>query len=313
MSSGDRGRALEVVEAALRSGRIVQADRDRRVDQIKGAQNQTEIDLVVRDLLPAAPIEAPAAPAVQVAYGPATPTGTSPGAPTPEELTRAMMRAQATGPTTPATIKIPKVAFLLPTIIGIAVIGAFAAGIFAFAGDAVDLVNDHGGITDSRTYAPGVEPEHGINVLSVKGYQDLLDAIRDETGSTEAFSAVLYPTYAVVELPVDAGSQRSNRFYWNGELQSQDSFDTSTDQRFDLDELDPAVMVRLLKKVRGFVEAPTSWYASVSGPDEDSAVISVYASNVYNETAYLLATADGTITYQSVPTITPEPSTEPGQ
>jgi hypothetical protein len=305
VSGIDRGKATEVVEAALKSGRIIQADRDRRIDQIKGAQSQTEIDIIVRDLMPAAAIP-PAAP-VHVGYGPA-----QPGAPTPDELTKAVAAAQATGALPTGTnIKIPKVAFLLPTIIGVVVIGAFAAGIFAFVGDAVDLVDSHGGITDSRTYAPGVEPENGINVLSVQGYQDLLAAIRDETGGTQAFSAVLYPTYAVVELPVDPDTQRSNRFYWNGELDSQESFGTSTEQRYDLSELDPAVMVRLLKKVRALVESPTSWYAVVSAPDDAGSVLSVYASNAYSETAYLLATSDGTFTYESVPTVTPEPESDP--
>lgn len=306
MSDVDRGKAIEVVEAALKSGRIIQADRDRRIDQIKGAQNQTEIDIIVRDLRPDTPTGAPAAPPIHVAYGPGS------GGPTPDELTRAIAQAKATGASpAAANIKIPKIAFLLPTIIGVVVIGAFAAGIFAFVGDAVDLVDTHGGITDSRTYAPGVEPEHGINVLSVKGYQDLLAAISDETGGTQAFSAVLYPTYAVVELPVDPDTQRSNRFYWNGELDSQESFGTSTEQRYDLSELDPAVMVRLLKKVRALVESPTSWYAVVSAPDDEGAVLSVYASNAYSETAYLLATSDGTITYESVPTVTPQPENDP--
>jgi hypothetical protein len=317
--SGDRGPAIAAVEAALKSGRIVQADRDRRIDQIKGAQSQTEIDMVVRDLLPPAPMDAPVVAPVQVGYGAPMPGSPATGLPTTQQIAQAMALARATGTTPTATttattatnIKIPKVAFLLPTIIGIVVIGAFAAGIFAFVGDAVNLVGDQGGgITDSRTYAPGIEPQDGINVLSVKGYQDLLGAIRDTSGGTVAFEAVLYPTYAVVELPVDDTSQRSNRFYWNGKLQSQESFDTSSEQRYDLSQLDPAVMVRLLKKVRALVESPTTWYAVIDAPDEDGAVLSVYASNAYSETAYLLAKPDGTITYQSVPTVTPVPEIE---
>jgi hypothetical protein len=211
-----------------------------------------------------------------------------------------------------ANIKIPKIAFLLPAIVGVAVIGAFAAGIFAFVNDAVSTAGGGGGIGDSATYAPGIEPEHGINVLSVKGYADLLGAIRDRTGETVAFTAVLYPTYAVVELPVDGTSQRSNRFYWSGDLESQESFGTSTDQRYDLDEVDPTVMVSLLKKVRSRIEAPTSWYAVINAPREDGSVISAYASNAYSENAYILATVDGTITYESTPTgpPTPEPPVE---
>lgn len=297
--SGDRGAATDVVDAALASGRIIQADRDMRIEQIKNANNAFEVEVVVRDLLPHAPAPMPTTStgaASTFSYGPASGGTVSP---------------EVAGLVKAANIKIPKIAFLLPAIIGVVVIGSFAFGIFAFVSD-VDLggVGGGGGITDSRTYAPGVEPEDGINVLSVQGYADLLDAIRDETGATVSFSAVLYPTYAVVELPVDATSQRSNRFYWNGELESQESFGTSTDQRYDLDEVDPAVMIKLLKKVRSRIESPTSWYAVIDAPREDGSVLSAYASNEYNETAYVLATVDGTITYESSPTQAPTPEPE---
>ena len=33
---------------------------------------------------------------------------------------------------------------------------------------------------------------------TVDGYNDLVDALRDETDATYAFSAVLYPRYAVL-------------------------------------------------------------------------------------------------------------------
>jgi hypothetical protein len=283
----------------LATGRIVAADRDMRVEQIKGAQTRGDVETITRDLVPHAampmpmPTQAtPTGSASTFSYGPAS-GGTAP--------------PEVAGLVKAANIKIPKIAFLLPAIIGVVVIGSFAFGIFAFVKD-VDLGGvggGGGGITDSRTYAPGVEPEVGINVLSAQGYTDLLDAIRDETGATESFSAVLYPTYAVVELPVDATSQRSNRFYWNGELESQESFGTSTDQRYDLDEVDPAVMIKLLKKVRSRIESPTSWYAIIGPERDDGSVLSAYASNEYSETAYVLATADGTITYESSPTQAP--------
>jgi hypothetical protein len=291
-SGGDRDAASKVVDAALASGRIIQADRDLRIEQIKAANTPAEVQNVVRDLQPSSPQAGapttPADPVSMVRYGPT-------GGGTPE----------VAQPVRAANIKIPKIAFLLPAIIGVAVIAAFALGIFAFV-KGVDTVGGNG-VTDSQTYAPGIEPEDGINVLSVKGYADLLDAIRGSTGATEAFSAVLYPTYAVVELPVDDSTQRSDRFYWNGELESQQSYGTSTDERYDLDEIDPAVLIRLLKKVRARVEAPTSWYAVINAPREDGTVLSVFASNEYSESAYVLATVDGSITYQSTPTLSPSP------
>jgi len=286
------------VRAAVASGRIIAADGEMRVEQLRAARTRTELDLITRDLLPdgagASVAPNPVAPLPQVNYGP----GGAGGTPSVDALAKA------------ANVKIPKIAFLLPAIVGVAVIGAFAAGIFAFVGDAVETVGG-GGPNNSRTYAPGVEPEDGVNVLSVRGYTDLLDALKAETGAADSFSAVLYPTYAVVELPVDGTSQRSDRFYWDGsDLESQHSLSTSTEQRYDLEEVDPAVMVALLEKVLSRVEAPTTWYAVISAPGDDGGVLSVHASNAYSESAYLVAAVDGTVIYESTPTpvpATPEP------
>ena len=52
------------------------------------------------------------------------------------------------------------------------------------------------------------------------GYDDLLDAIEEETGSTEVFDAVLYPTYAVGSLPLDSSTQRDASFTWDGSLEN---------------------------------------------------------------------------------------------
>ncbi len=132
------------------------------------------------------------------------------------------------------------------------------------------------------------------------GYQDLLDAVEEETGATTAFSAVLYPTYAVVELPVDTTSQREEYWYWDGsDLEPNDSKSTSSFERTDLAQVDPAVIVDLIEQVQTLVEDPTSWYAIVRAPDDDRAVVWAYASNEYSESEYLGARRDGTITYDS--------------
>jgi hypothetical protein len=125
-------------------------------------------------------------------------------------------------------------------------------------------------------------------------------ALEEETGSTVAFSAVLYPTYAVVEVPVDATSQREEYWYWDGEdLTRNDNKSTSSYGRTDLSRIDAAVIVDLTDQVQKNVEEPTSYYAIVRSPDDDRAVIWAYASNDYSESEYLGARRDGTITYDS--------------
>ncbi len=93
-------------------------------------------------------------------------------------------------------------------------------------------------------------------MLSEAGYRDLLDAIEDETGSTEVFDAVLYPTYAVGSLPLDASSQRDASFTWDGALETRDETTTSPYARIDLATVDPAVILRLLDRARARVDEP---------------------------------------------------------
>src|SRR5262245_7785572 len=69
-SNAARNAAIKQVEEALRSGRIVQADHDMRIDQLREAQTMQDIDLHIRDLQTPPPAEPPA-----IAPVPPTPTG----------------------------------------------------------------------------------------------------------------------------------------------------------------------------------------------------------------------------------------------
>ena len=99
-----------------------------------------------------------------------------------------------------------------------------AGAVIAFM-SARDSFPDFGSIgpTDETTYSPGVAPgKDGVNVHTIDGYTELVDALREETDATYAFSAVLYPRYAVVEVPTGTNTRYQN-FYWNGEeLELQD-------------------------------------------------------------------------------------------
>jgi hypothetical protein len=141
--------------------------------------------------------------------------------------------------------------------------------------------------------------EQDVDVLSAHGYRDLLDAIEEQTGSTQAYSAVLYPTYAVVELPVDATSRREQSWYWDGSSLTPNNKSTSSWGRYDLSKTKPAIIASLVDRVRGKLDEATSWYAIVRAPDAARAVIWAYATNDYGETVYLGARRDGTITYDS--------------
>lgn len=263
----DRDAAIKQVEAALASGRIIRADHDLRVEQIRHAQTATEVRMIVQDL-------APAAPAAPVAYGPPAPASY----PTLDQVRAGSPR------------KVSKAVFIVPLVVVVALAVAGIGGIVALVG----AVGDGDGIAGI-----GAEAEP-VDVLTEQGYADLLAAVEDETGGTTAFSAVMYPTYAVVELPVDTTTNREEYWYWDGhDLTRNDVKSTSSWPRIDLSTVDPAVIVALVGQVQDNIEDPTSYYAIVRAPDDDRAVVWAYASNDYDETAYLGARRDGTVTYDS--------------
>ncbi len=291
----DRDAAIKVVEAAFKSGRIIEADRDMRVDQLKSAQTLQDIDIQVRDLRPRQPAAAAgmAAPTVSVSTSPAGQPwphyGPPQGAPSQVEVTELVGKAgKAIGG---IIIAVVVVSVIVP-IIGV-VIALVAAR------DSFD-VESFGQPSDETTYLPGQDPpEGGINVHTVDGYQALVDAVRDETGATMTFDVTMYPRYAVLTLPVQEGTGRYQLYYWDGELDRQDSKGTTTDTAFDLTELRPELTIRLLKKVRGEVEDPTIWYVSARAPADTAPQVLAYACNDFSECEYLIATFDGKIIYDS--------------
>jgi hypothetical protein len=283
----DRDAAIEIVEAAWADGQIVEADRDHRVESLLRAHTLAEVQMVVHDLQP--PSSSPAPVAEPVAAPAAVP------APVPADLYGAS-DASAPYPTlaqvTAAAPKGARVAPLIVLVVVLAVVGAGVAGLVA----AVSSVTSGG---SSSGTSGSEDPARVVNVFSDRGFEELLSDIKAANESTEAFEAVLYPTYAVVYLPVDATSRRYSYWYWNGVLDDLDSKGTSTYERYDLADVDPAVVIRLVKRARGLVDEPTSWYAIVRAPEEDGAAIWAYASNEYSESEYVGATLEGKVVYDS--------------
>lgn len=291
----DRSQAISLVEAALKSGRIVQADHDMRIDQIKSASSDQEIDLVVRDLQPQAAVAAAAAPTVAAGAPPAT--GQQPWplvnyGPTqgqPVELTAITGAGK-------------KIGGIIAIVVLISVIVPIAGVIIALvsARDTFEDIN-FGEPVDETTYLPGQAPgDNGVNVHTVEGFADMVAAVEETSGSTEVFSATVYPRYAVLYVPEDATSKRYRYYYWDGRsLEPNDSKSTSDSPRIDLTTFDATVMVDLLELVRGRVEDPTSWYLSIDSITSEGPRVVVYANNEYGEGAYVIATPTGEITYES--------------
>ena len=273
----DRDAAIEVVEAAWADGQIVEADRDKRVEELLRAQTLQEIKTFTQDLQPPTP-DPSGAP--RPAYGTATTIATvKPDVAVPHQTPSGGSKL-ACG-----------LMLLIPLGLIGAVIGVIAAIVSAVQGSSV--------------LAPGEDPGIGqVNTMSREGYAELIEDLEAETGSSTVFEAVLYPGYAVLQVPVDETTNRYGYRYWDGSLDEPSSKSTTDYARFDLRDIDPDVVVALVDEARSRVEDPESWYAIVRMPDDEydaGTWISAYASNEYGESAYLGGDREGTITWEPTP------------
>jgi hypothetical protein len=283
---------MTLVEDAATSGRIVQADRDMRIAQLKGATSMQDIDLVVRDLRPPGVATPPAFPAA-----PPTATGHPPWpinyGPAPDRGVQIATVVTKTGGRA--------IGGIIAAVVLVSIVVPIAGAVIAFASNR-DSFPDFGDIgpTDDTTYLPGEAPgEDGVNVHTVEGFEELVDAIEEEKGDAYVYDAVIYPRYAVAELPTGKNNRYQN-FYWDGrELSVQDFKGLATGGQVDLSLIEPQRVIDLLVEVRGRVEDPESWYVIIAAPSGAGGQISAYASNDFGENAYLVSTLDGTITYDS--------------
>ena len=115
---------------------------------------------------------------------------------------------------------------------------------------------------------------------------------------------MLYPAYGVVTVPAETRGKRAHSYYYDGDLR-RTSQGTTDDPRFDLAQLDPAVMVRLVEPAPApeLVEDPTTVYVIMRRPqDPAGGWYSVYATNDYTESGYLLADRAGKVVGRYVST-----------
>lgn len=300
VSDGDRDAAIKAVEAALADGRIVRADRDQRVDQLRSAQTPSELAMITHDLAhreptwptyspppeappPPPPTSPPTSPPTNFAYGP--PQASSP------EVARLFGTSRSS--------KAPWV--LVPVLFIFLISGSTIFGVLRAIGGSDESFDDPfpDGFDEPSIELPGYDgPPAPPQLFSARGFNAMRAAIRRETGSTQAFRAVIYPRHASLDLPAERSGQRAHSYFYDGEL-GQPSKGRSTNKRFDLATIDPAVMTRLMRKAKStLVENPTAWYVVIERPGppfDNGGWFTAYATNDFNETGYLEASLDGII------------------
>jgi hypothetical protein len=314
-----RDAAIKTVEQALKSGRIVQADHDMRVDQLRRAQTMQDIDLAVRDLQAPPPGAPPT-----IAPVPPTPTGqVTPGVvqDTSGQPWPLVNYGSGSGGSSASTLGSTSgkgggkaIGGVIAAIILVSVIVPIAGAVIAFV-SARNTFPDFGSVgpTDDTTYLPGQAPgDNGVNLFTVDGYNDMVDAVRDETNATYAFEAVLYPRYAVLEVPTGTNNRYQN-FYWDGEdLTLQDIKGTTDDKQVDLALVDPQQLIDMLNTVRDRTDNPETWYVVYDDSFGQGPTLTAYASNDFGESTYIQESLDGTVLYDSDGTVTPEPPSPAG-
>jgi hypothetical protein len=172
----------------------------------------------------------------------------------------------------------------------------FSAAAVLALGLAIPLVIVSSGVSSEHVATGSAEAGSTVDLTSGKGFTRLVREVEAKTGSSTVFNAVIYPSYAVVEVPEDQKSQRSFGWYYNGEWDEWTGKGTAEEERFELDEINGRTLAALVKEARGLVEKPTTSYVIVNALGRDHGVcMSVYAGNEHAETAYLDARCDGTV------------------
>jgi Domain of unknown function (DUF1707) len=318
----DRDAALKQINDAAARGQIVAADREKRIQEVKAAQTVGELELLTRGLAaaPAAAAGTPAGPPPVSTPGvpvptfqqytpptspPATePNTTEPNTTEPPPLSTSVPPSNwlpsntvqygaplgSSGTSaTPPMIKRSGAGGKLMLIVVLCIVAGVALPIFFGIKALVDTVDD----------LPDIGGVSKADVFSDAGLADLVDAVEEKTGGTEAFELDVYDGYAIVYLPTDNNSKRYIAYRFDGHLEEFTKGTESDDLRIDLADVNAKVLRDLAAAARRMVEGTTSNYVLVrpSAPPfgDGKAQVLAFASNEFGESGHIEAKLDGTI------------------
>ena len=191
----DRRGAFDELKALLSSGRIDAAEFATRSSKIADATTLSELAALVTDHGRAPATSAPAKQSFGTVVGDAV---TSP------EFGRSLGRFAM-------AFSLRRVIFW---VLGIALAGgtAFATSWFDNNGAGRPTNPPASPGTTQTTVAAPAHPE----LLTRNGFVKLRDDMNDKLGSTRYLSAVIYPDYATIEVPITGDPDHSRRWYYNG-------------------------------------------------------------------------------------------------
>jgi hypothetical protein len=180
----------------------------------------------------------------------------------------------------------PKIILL---VVAVAVLGAVVAGAIAIF-SAVD-----GGIAGLG----------GIDAKDPDDFEEMIDQLEEEKGTTKVQSVGFYTDYIIVYLPYtqDPGDDRQISYTWRG----GDDFEewtrsTSTTPTFDLAEIDPEVISGMCNPVLARAEGatPDKCYVNLAKPSEGSnAWFRAYASDEFGKSFWTEYDKNGEVVGES--------------
>jgi len=298
----DRDDAIRMINDAAARGQIIGADRDKRIQEVRSASTVGEIELITRGLAASAGAVTsgvPGAPPSEPTFTPYTPPTTppvtepSPPAPTPPagplppvDVSYGGPHYDTGGTSFTASTGGKSHAGKLGLIITLCLV----------AGVAVPIIFGIRALIDSVGDLDDIISDGKADVFSDSGYAEMLEDIEEATGSTEAFSLVMYPDYASLELPTQAQGKRYISYRYGGTLDEFSKGTVTEDVRFDLSDLKPRVLRDLTAEARTLVEGPINSYVIVRpGVIDQKVRINAYASNDFGESGYVVAQLNGRI------------------
>jgi hypothetical protein len=261
----DRDAAIEVVEAAFADGQISRPDYDLRVDRLLQASTVGELQVMVQDLR--------------------RPEG--------EQVTEAVEQVTRDVASPSFQVGLPRVKASAIKVVLAVVVAVFALGLI------VPLVLV-AGVDTQKAVSTGPVALEEVDLTTAKGYDRLVREVEAKTGSTIVFGATIYAGYAVMDVPVDADSQRSFGYYYDGDWQDWGGKGKATEERFDLSRIDGSTVASLVKKVGRKIEEPTTYVIVNSRGGDEGVCFSAYATNEFTETAYIDARCNGEVVFTYV-------------
>lgn len=305
-SDSERAGLEARVRAAADAGRIGAADRDIRLGNVRSAQSRAELDLMGRDL---DQLEASSATTATTRIPPApVPTG-SPGAATPYGTfdpgdAQKGPRVEVSG-NPRAVLLIVAVAVV---VLGLAAFVAVIAHHDSSSGSSALPPAETSGPDPGTSPSPGATPSKGSTTtgdysLTAAGIRGFLATYQNKFGTPRVVDLVMYPDYAVVDVPVAGGRGRQASWIYRpssgwtsagGVRAVFPGSGTVNTRRLNVDAL-----VRNIARARATlkVETPTTTYVILRFIRRIDAVpaVDIHVANNFQESGYLATTLTGRV------------------